>query len=118
MKEELTQVSIEALKGLMNNLTQAKGFVLEQAPDVLQGLILTARIESSFCVAIAGALIVLGLVCLFWGVKENEEAGGFIGVLLFAIALLPIGLGFHDFITSWFAPKVYLVEHIAHMLKG
>jgi hypothetical protein len=118
VKEELTQVTVEALKGMLSNLAQAKGFVLEQAPDVLQGMVTVGRIQSCLFFSIATLMLLLGALTLFMGVKKDEE-GYFVMAFLLVIASLFIyALNAHEFITAWFAPKVYLLEHIASMLKG
>lgn len=115
MKEELTNVTVEALKGLLENLAQAKGFVLEQAPDVLQGLVLVGRIESSLVV---GVFNIIGWL-IVWRVFSNhknihDQFPYAMGAFVFIAVPLCVA---HDFITSWFAPKVYLVEHISKLIR-
>lgn len=95
---------------LMRNLTQAKEFTLAQAPDIMQQIILSARIESSFYLLIFQILIILGVFIIV----KYENGNGLWAIIIGAIFSL---VTIHDFILCWFAPKAYLLEHLAKLVK-
>lgn len=121
------------LKLITDSLEQGKDFVLEQAPDVVQQLIMLKRIEYSVYAVLAGLLLAAAVTFILWSIphvkKEYENfacsewlpvwalssmlSGGL--VLLATISLvdgvLPVLL------KVWLAPKVFLLEYLASIIK-
>ena len=126
MNEEITKLGADALKDLLTNLTQAKGFVLEQAPDFCQQMC-TWAIVSSAIGLLLWILASAAAIVLVYRLRSCVDAVGLplisilIGILAgmflfasFAAGVLPAAT---DGLKAYFAPKVYLVEQITHMVK-
>ncbi len=114
------------LKLLADSLEQGKEFVLTQAPEVVQQLILWKRAEHTawVCMGLVGMVVMyfVGRRCYAWLVENNRrgEPGEwpcllgipsaallFLGLLLFNIA---------PCLQVWLAPKVYLLEYLAKLV--
>jgi len=123
----------ELLKKLLGILNNTQDFVLAQAPDIAKQLITLARIESSLLWLIP--LLLTGIVVSVWRLAKQAETypnknGGlnfnddvyFLPIIVTIVSLVPvlltIGCNYHTFLTSWFAPKVYLLEYVAKALKA
>lgn len=135
MKEELSQVTAEAMKALMENLTQAKGFILEQAPDVLREMVLLGRIKYTAAFVFGALMLCVGIYSTWQAIlwdrifrkehgtaleREARTKGEFYPIPAFvgwALGLLFSLLATSPMLTAWFAPKVYLLEQVTKMLK-
>jgi hypothetical protein len=105
-------------------LQSAKDFTLEQAPDVLRQLVAYERAITIFYVASC----LLGAIALAFGTKQLLRHGDDLGdaagaALLFLLVgeLVVVIMFFHnvsDFLKVWVAPKVFLIEYFAHLVKG
>lgn len=121
----------QALIDLLNNLTQAKEFVLAQAPDICQQYVALGRAECilSFIGAIIAALLVWRIPLFV--VKKYKEGNydeySAADVLYFFGGAVPTGvciagtitLGLHSWTTfaAWIAPKIYLIRAISELVK-
>lgn len=133
VEAELKSLGTQALQDLMNNLTQAKGFVLEQAPEFCQQLVARGMAMRAMdcigpCVWLLVALIMA--VCCWaaaWKYRKSKWLFddppifglGLVGapILTAAIAISSLMNSLRGYIAISVAPKVYLVEEIARMLK-
>ncbi len=121
----LTDIGKEALRDLLANLTQAKAFVLDQAPEFCRQLI--AR-DVGLAVFGVGTCIVGAVICAFlsWvcirGLKEDDGNPGWITGSVFSImgtigALVGAFCCAYQGFYIYLAPKVYLVEQLMKMVK-
>lgn len=132
--EQLKIKSAEALVGLIDGVKEAKDFVIAEIPDILRQLITYNTIYH-------GLLSLLGFVLLgfaYWNLRKSRnhfmlrvtnettgcEAHGAYGVFraLIAAFLLYCGsvyLSEHlfEFIKLLVAPKIWLIEYGAHLVK-
>lgn len=114
----------DAAKGVT---TKAIDFASEQIPDVIHQLLIWQLAESL-------AYVVLGLTFIllfFWTrsrVKAYVEADDgdkeivlmytvFAGGLSFSIGGMIMFYNLLDVLKIWFAPKIFLIEYAAHLLK-
>jgi len=120
------------LKLLGDSLEGGKEFVLREAPDVVQQLIVWKRVES---VAVISALLSLSLLALLVSraahrifnderlVADSEKAGfacvvalmAYLACLSFLISAICGGIGY---LQVWLAPKVYVLEYCTKLLSG
>jgi hypothetical protein len=126
---ELSRLGVDALKDLLANLTQAKGFVLEQAPEfcqqiVARGMILPFVAGSVVCLmaVAAGIATYLTVRKAFREEWEDSPKVGtvMIGALAFCGALGAFISGMSSLycaLSVYVAPKVYLVETITRMVR-
>ncbi len=132
----LSTIGKQALIDLLNNLTQAKDFVLGQAPDVCQQYVALGRFE---CIVTFLAAIALGIFAWRFplyvigkykaaeaaaraaGRYSTDEMGfAMLGVFptLAAIAGTIVMLGTSwSSASAWIAPKIYLIRAISELIK-
>ena len=122
------------LKGVADSLEGSADFVLTQAPEVIQQLILLKRVECSLFLCISVAMIAL----LTWGSyqciqkvreahdEQNNEQDGAIMAWVIATVFTIFGAGvsaivsidhLSDTLTVWLAPKVFILEYATNLLK-
>jgi len=117
------------LKLLADSLEQGKDFALEQAPDIAQELILWKRVEW-VCAVVIGlvACLLLYWACrLLWRRSKLPECKDFregielSSVVCGTLSCVALGIWLGCTISSlqvWFAPKLYILEYAANILKG
>lgn len=130
MNDELKQKTNEALIGLIDRISQVEDFAIEQVPDVIRQLLMWNALVSAsrFCASMFIFLGYLILIKALWakyfkGVKyfKNETAfyeyvyacvicGVFIGIA----SILMIDF---SWLQIWLAPKVWLIEYSAELIK-
>jgi len=129
MNTELDQTANEALRALIDNAASAKEFILAELPEVVQQLLIWKTAESiAYCVlSIAFALI--PILAVSWQWKNREEhlesdivahSDGLIYMLnLFLIVPVVIAGAKWNLVwlQIWLAPKVYLLEYAADLVK-
>jgi hypothetical protein len=125
MNDELQNKLAEVLGGIADGVSQAKDFAVEQLPDVAQQYIMfglvweTAAFVVSFAVM---AILCAGLFMLIKHRRRLDEVLVHFGATMLAIFAIPIWLIFvaaslKDLLLVWFAPKLYLLQGIAGLLK-
>ncbi len=135
VEAEIKQMGVQALQDLLNNLTQAKQFAVEQAPEFCQQLI-ARGMWLPFFTAIA-AIIGCALTAAIarWSMpafaKESRKCileqnvaslmgTGTLNATLFVVAPLLLVAAYQNAMSAlsvYVAPKVFLVEEITRMLK-
>lgn len=126
VEAELKSLGTQALQDLMNNLTQAKGFVLGQAPEFCQQLVARQYVEIAGWTAFGCALGVLAAVLWKNVFRKHEDDCmeaefaffRWTAAIVFTVpATFLVISGACNFLRLYVAPKVFLVEEIARMLK-
>lgn len=135
IKQELTNAVVtsaedilkDTLVGIINGVVSAKDFLLEQTPEVLQQLLMWKMLESIMQV-IGGAILLLSIFLYWKYVAKNwtaiEKWNGeplfvIIGIVL-TLTNLAVGICYIMNLTwlqIWVAPKVYLIEYAAQLVK-
>ena len=123
MSDNLNPTLEQALKELLNNLTEAKQFVLAQAPDVLQQIIYKQFVSAIFVDIVAVVLIVITAGFTWWLIKRDKDIDPVVvPTLLFGFGALGFSIAgiveTYSALVAFFAPKVYLIEYIAKLVKG
>lgn len=118
------------LSDIRENAGQARNFVLDQAPLVVRDLVAMGRAESTLwllgwiaSLVIAGCLLrrTIRLVRLNWEDADEPTmalcclALVWLAAWVFASAV-GIACCLHDFVTAWFAPRIFVIEYVADML--
>jgi hypothetical protein len=120
----------ELLDYIGNTLKDSADFVLVQAPEVIQQLILLKRIEYSIFLCLSVAVLAL----MTWGSHHSirklreaydEQDDGVIVLWILTTFFTVFGSGIltlvtidhiSNTLTVWFAPKVYILEYAADLL--
>lgn len=126
-------VTDQAILALMDNLKQGKDFVLEQAPDVIQQLILYRTVREVLYVTASAALF--GVAWKWWKMakaqRKNENKANryyvdnFQSTMMFlasigaaAVASLSLFDSILVLIKLTLAPKVWLLEYAASIARN
>lgn len=134
MNEELNQVLIDAINKTTEGVGAAVDFAIEQSPDVIQQLLLWHALQSALVFGFAlGYTIILvwivvkhsktipekGQANLIWrwpacrmGHEMNPAA-----VSLIVLVMPCLGLFHLDWLKIMLAPKLYLLEYAASLVK-
>jgi len=126
MNEELLN---QALAEPLHTMIETQSFILEQAPDVVQQLIL-------FTIVFRGLLLLLSVLfaCAFihsikrgWAKDskgpitgcDRKEPTVFLpyGVSAFILSFGLFAANIEVFLQAWFAPKVFVIEYISKLVS-
>jgi len=137
MNEETQEKANQVLAALIESVANVRDFAIEHAPDVIQEL-LTWNFTTTL-ISFVGCLICIGVwLYLNWrqykwikngggGRERNcygentDELSPFLILNLFQIVLIFGFLGWisisMDWLKIWLAPKLYLIEYAAELVK-
>jgi hypothetical protein len=129
MNDELQNKLAEVLGGIAEGVTQAKDFAVEQLPDVAQQYIMFGMVwETAAFVMLVAATVVCGWMVLrgwkLWSDDESSHQDADRGQMMMMFGSIP-GVVFAIFCLAqlkavllvWFAPKLYLLQGIAGLVK-
>jgi hypothetical protein len=129
MNDELQSKLAEVLGGIADGVSQAKDFAVEQLPDVAQQYIMFGMVWETAALVVSVIVFALSVWLTAWAVKKMMDDGtsyqqeyaaivggvmGGFGVFVFGITSIA---QLHPFLLVWFAPKLYLLQGIAGLLK-
>ena len=109
---------LAALVDTIISATKAAGdFAMEQLPDLAMQMVMYGRALSTSLLIVSIALLWFCWWCGKESTKYDREmlvvpcmCSSIAGVVLFLCSL-------HDFVLSWFAPKIYIIKEVASLLK-
>jgi len=116
MDDEIKQKLNDTLIGMIDDLAKTKDFVIEQAPDIIQQLLVYKFSVSLVCFILGLMLGVLAIYSVFRFIAAKTDDGitraySVLGLFIGAFA----GSGFLLEGTAWFkiwlAPKLFLLEY-------
>ena len=124
MNEQLQNTINDALLGLISSATSAQDFLLAEIPEVIRQLLMWKFAESflyfSFSLAALG-ISVWAYRKLWIATKDMYEkevarfaAGGIGGLSVLIVVVEAFSL---TWLQIWIAPKVYLIEYAATLVK-
>jgi hypothetical protein len=129
MDNELQSKLVEVLTGISEGVGQAKDFAVEQLPDVAQQYIMFSMVWETGAFIMSLVLSVALAVWVFRSVKISldEEASFkaqdnasiitiFGGAFMFLACFVTV-LKFKATMLVWLAPKMYLLQGIANLVK-
>lgn len=123
MDQQLQKALADLLNGSIAALKQGAIFMQEQLPDVIRQLLIWKATQSGIWFAAFLALLVLSIWAIrrFWAWMKAEGAEELVAVVtvpLFAGAVAVVEMICNlDWLQIIIAPKVYLIEYAAHVLK-
>lgn len=123
--QELRAVTAQTLQELLNTLTQAKAFIISQAPDIAQEMLRWAVLSGILYFVlwvVAGAVLCKAAYTAY---TINDDVPKFIlaifsvfgGIAFIPLTIFTIG-AVYEAAQALCAPKVYLIEHISSLIKG
>ena len=117
------------VKVITATISDTKQFVLDQAPELAQQVILRGRVTDTFWTLFFMLLTtVMARFSInnwekFRVAKEYSDDKGFylaFGILTAVVAIFSLvgfGVNVGDCITSWVTPKIYLLEYLKSLLS-
>jgi hypothetical protein len=123
MNDELQSKLVEVLTGISEGVAQAKDFAIEQLPDVAQQYIMFGMVWETTLLVIYAVLITLiafGLWKLWRSDAADVETVAFITIFgggTLVLLLIALVMQLKPFLLVWFAPKLYLLQGIAGLVK-
>jgi len=121
---QLEQETTESLNQLLRDITTAKDFVVANAPEYFQQLMLMAHVKAGMVLLV---FVVFASITLFTIRKSmvdrtcHDSGAVFVSGLVCGLVALFTGIMsivlVLESITAIVAPKVYIVEHITSLLK-
>lgn len=127
MNEQANKILADLLQKASNGIDAAVSFSQSQIPDVIHQLLLWNFAVSIIFSFFGAALFVAAQYGTWRGIKylRKEWAGDdFIQhpeaiflLMLWLITLLPLGWLNLTWLKIWLAPKLYIIEYAAHLVK-
>jgi len=127
MEEELQKTANEALKGIIEGVASAKDFILAELPEVIQQLLMWEFWSGVIYMSLFGvSCIAFGIISFFAckASKKSEDWKDNVGAVsamlsfgLFCMSVVSIIFNVPKMIQISIAPKVYLLEYAADIVK-
>lgn len=117
MDEQLKKMLLDAAQKGINGVEQTIDWIGQQAPELLQQLVIYNMIESGLYIllSILGAVVVIKYVKKVWEIDE------FMGVLFLIIGGVISLCGFFSNVSTFIkcisAPKLFIFEYLSSLLK-
>jgi hypothetical protein len=114
---------VEILGAISDGVAQAKDFAVEQLPDIAQQYILLGRAWETIAFSISVAAVVgliYGVVKIAKSQSMYDDERWTLAILTAGAAFLALLIAIHnlkDFLLVWFAPKLYLIQGLAQLVK-
>lgn len=127
--DTLEQTANEALKQLIEASTTAAEWTAQQLPEVIEQLILWKMVESLLWFTASITLMAVGLYILYKFIKKCKEVDNFIDDEVLPIISVFVSVGIiisivasiamidFDWLQIIIAPKLYLIEYAANLIK-
>ena len=124
MNEELQKQLTDLLVTLSSSVQRGAEWVGEQVPPLVQEKILLGRIEETtwFVGGLIVAVVLVYKGARFWKrsfelTDEYDAPVCVVPFLAFGAALLAATVNLHSFVLVWFAPRLYIVEWLADLMR-
>jgi len=122
---EMKELTIEALREILEIVKDSKAFVIDQAPGYAQELVRYELVSNAAYGVIAIAWMVGCVTIMLWSYIHWAKLDGdtkflFIlaPIMASAFAIIPfLASILPDFLKAWTAPKVLIVEKLMAMVK-
>lgn len=114
------------LEDLRLMLERGGQFVMEQAPPLAREIVLFGRVFETFLVVSSLLVLVIAVVwararfgawTVWSGEHDSPHIGFFLTIIPSVVSALVFLLSVEGAIIAWFAPRLYVINHIAEMLK-
>lgn len=129
MQQQLLDRADAIFASIGTAVGKATDFAAEQIPDIAVQFIAYNRIYLTSIIVIALlVLLVQQIVVIKWAkkgiAKDDYNGDGYIfayfasTLITGGFTLVPVFANFKDLILVWFAPKIFLIEQMVHLVKS
>lgn len=128
MNDQLQKALADLLAKANQGIDAGASFLQAQLPDVIQQLLWWKAVSSIVC-SIAGVVLLGAVGFIWWRIlraklpdMDDFILDGMVPCFMGALVSIPfVGIGIAAISLDWLqiliAPKVYLIEHAAHLAK-
>lgn len=106
---------------MTDGIDSAVAFSQAQIPDVVQQLLMWHAVSSAAIQVLCAVLIILSatLAIFTWNSSSDGELVALVSLLTFIIIAVSLVVFFNyfDWLKIWLAPKLYLIEYAASLVK-
>ena len=126
VQEKATNALMKMLDITIQTMSDVVDFGKQQIPDVIHQLLMWNMAKAGVWLFIGVLVIVLGFIAVrkvAIAAEDDCDGAGIVVWIFGSIFTLLFGLGFVvtntlDILQIWIAPKVYLIEYAADMIKS
>lgn len=114
----------KAATELLTTISSAKGFIVEQAPDIFQQMILWQVVSGAVLATVTLSLALTFAVCAHRISKLPERTfdpprglvvGAIASAVIFILFVIPTGIEVYRAVQALFAPKLFLLSEIKNL---
>lgn len=127
MNEQAQQLLVDLIQKASNGIDGAVAFSQAQIPDVVHQLLMwnftTSILYSAICISLFSGLQYLSFK-IFKYLRKEWEGDDFaeypemmLLLILYALTFIPLLWVNLDWLKIWLAPKLYLIEYAASLVK-
>lgn len=121
MNEEAQKILLDLLKKAANGIDSAVAFSQQQIPDVVNQLLVWNAVSSALIQALCFIVMIVAVaICVkAWRKWYDADAIMLMTAVSFVscmIAIMVFSVNF-DWLKIWLAPKLYLIEYAASLVK-
>lgn len=135
MNDTAQKVLTDLLQKASNGIDSAVAFSQAQIPDIVHQLLMWKFVSSLICMSASAAIFISCLSFVFWSSKQRKEGAGWtrfmgdseissvkydftvIASIIFTGISLCVFLSSFEWLKIWIAPKLYLMEYAASLIK-
>jgi hypothetical protein len=121
MNEQAQKILEDLLKKASNGIDSAVSFSQAQIPDVIQQLLMWNAVSSAGIQIICLIAIIACVYLMIFAWNEGDDGEAVLAVLFFtgvgSIACIVVIFNNFDWLKILLAPKLYLIEYAASLVK-
>jgi len=121
MNEEAQKILLDLLKKAANGIDSAVAFSQQQIPDVINQLLVWNAVSSALIQALCLTVVVTAVVLLVKAWRQLKDFDAVMAATILSVIIVVIAglvfFGNSDWLKIWLAPKLYLIEYAASLVK-
>lgn len=126
MNEQLQAELAAWLADVRHSAEGMTNWAVDQAPGLIRDVVTVGRVMSGAGMLFGLACLVLALLALLSDPPKDanpndkelfDNMTGGLFIFFGAACLFFVLWNFHGFVTSWFGPRIYVLEYLASLLK-
>lgn len=130
LQAELLSRADSIFDSIGKSVEKASTFASEQIPDIAMQYVAFGRASSSVFLAICFLMFIVGSWLLIrvavmnsrkypesWALDDRRVGAALAGAPLMIVSFIAMIISLNSFLMVWFAPKVWLINELAHLVK-
>lgn len=121
MNEQAQKILVDLLKKATDGIDSAVAFSQAQIPDVVQQLLMWHAVSSAAIQVLCLLIIIFSItvIVITWNTGDDADSVMLVTVIMgiITIVFLVVFFNYFDWLKIWLAPKLYLIEYAASLVK-